>query len=60
MRLIEVEKKARALGLKNTWKYSKKGLIKEIQRKEGNSDCFGSTNGYCGQLACCWREDCLR
>lgn len=60
MRLIEIERKARAIGLNDTWKYSKKGLIKEIQRKEGNSDCFDSTKGNCDQLACCWREDCLK
>jgi len=60
MRLIEVEKKARLMGLRDTWKYSKKGLIKQIQRKEGNFDCFGSAKGDCNQLACCWRGDCLR
>jgi len=60
MRLMEVERKARALGIKDTWKYSKKDLIKAIQRKEGNFDCFGSASGYCDQPVCFWRRDCLR
>ena len=60
MRLSEIEKKARTRGVRDTWKYSKKELIKEIQRKEGNFDCFGTAQGNCAQFACCWREDCLR
>ena len=60
MRLAAIDKKAKSLGLNNTWKYSKKDLIKTIQRKEGNFDCFGSANGNCNQMACCWRDDCLR
>jgi len=60
MRLTEIEKKAKGLGIKDTWKYSRKELIKTIQRTEGNSDCFGSTKGVCSQTLCCWRQDCLR
>lgn len=61
MRLSEIEKKARSLGIKDTWKYSKKDLVKSIQRTERNFDCFGTpSNNYCDQLACCWRQDCLK
>lgn len=60
MRLSEIEKKAKSLGIKDTWKHSKRSLIKLIQRKEGNFDCFGTAQGYCNQLICCWRSDCLR
>ncbi|MCM8781559.1 MAG: SAP domain-containing protein [Candidatus Omnitrophica bacterium] len=60
MRLSEIEKKARSLGIKDTWKYSKKELIKTIQRKEGNFDCFGTAQGYCDQWSCMWRSDCLK
>jgi len=60
MRLMEIERKARTLGIKDTWKCSKKDLIKAIQRKEGNFDCFGTAVSYCDQLACCWRGECLR
>lgn len=59
MRLSDVEKKARAIGVKDTWKFSKKDLIKTIQRSEGNFDCFGTAKGSCTQSVCCWREDCL-
>lgn len=60
MRLIEIEKKARNVGIKDTWKYSKKDLIKTIQRQEGNFDCFGTARSNCDQSTCCWRADCLR
>ncbi|MBM3250256.1 MAG: SAP domain-containing protein [Candidatus Omnitrophica bacterium] len=60
MRLLEVEKRAKSLGIKDTWKYSKKDLIRAIQRKEGNFSCFGTaTSGNCDQQGCCWRQDCL-
>ncbi len=39
---------------------SKAEIIRSIQRKEGNFDCFGSTPlGICDQPLCLWREDCL-
>ncbi|MCX7661207.1 MAG: SAP domain-containing protein [Candidatus Omnitrophica bacterium] len=60
MRLSEIEKKARSLGIKDTWKYSKKELIRAIQRKEGNFDCFGTAVNYCDQFCCLWRQDCLK
>ena len=60
MRLSEIEKKARLLGIKDTWKYSKQQLIKAIQHKEGFSECFGTAKGYCQQFNCCWRSDCVR
>ena len=61
MRLSEIEKKARNLGVKDTWKFSKKDLIKSIQHVEGNFPCFGTAkNSMCEQSACCWRSDCLR
>jgi hypothetical protein len=37
---------------------TKAELIRKIQRKEGNIECFGSTSN-CDQHACLWREDCL-
>ena len=62
MRLLEVERKARRLGLKDTWKYSKEQLIKSIQSAEGFNQCFaiGRAKNSCDQLACCWRSDCVR
>lgn len=61
IRLVDIERRARSLGIKNTWKLSKKDLIRTIQKAEGNFDCFGTAvSGYCDQLACCWRIECLR
>jgi len=34
-------------------------LIREIQRKEGNFDCFGSAKDYCDQMECLFRKICL-
>lgn len=38
----------------------KKGeLIREIQKAEGNCDCFDSgRSNVCGQQNCCWADDC--
>ena len=50
---------ARAIGVK-PGKLNKTQLIHNIQRQEGNFDCFGSAaNGDCDQHACGWREDCF-
>ena len=60
MRLLVIEKVAKSMGINDTWKYSKRELIKNIQRKEGNKECFATrTRSVCGQLDCCWRSDCI-
>ena len=59
IRLSEVQKRAKKMAIKDTWKYSKRDLIKAIQRAEGNFDCFGTAVDYCDQLTCSWRKDCL-
>ncbi len=39
---------------------SKNELIHEIQRHEGNFDCFGTAcDGVCDQTECLWRDDCF-
>jgi hypothetical protein len=60
VRLAEIEKKARSLGIKDTWKFSKSNMIKEIQRAEGNYACFGTAKSLCEQMSCCWRIECLK
>lgn len=60
MRLSEIEKKARSLGLKDTWRFSKKELIRAIQRAEGSAECFATGQSSCDQIACCWKDDCLQ
>jgi hypothetical protein len=58
MRMDEVRKRAKALGIK-TAQMKKADLIRQIQKTEGNFDCFGSAKDYCDQWNCCFREDCL-
>lgn len=39
---------------------SKAELIRKIQRKEGNFECFASeASDHCDQHYCLWRGDCL-
>jgi hypothetical protein len=41
-------------------KHSKAELIRLIQAKEGNFDCFATaSSGECDQVGCSWREDCF-
>jgi len=58
MKMNDVVKRAKKLGIKA--KAVKKGdLIRQIQRAEGNFDCFGTALDFCDQWKCCFREDCL-
>jgi len=59
MKLAEICTIAKSRGI-NPAKLSKAELIKTIQTKEGNFDCFSTANGgICDQLDCSWRGDCL-
>lgn len=58
MRRDEVRAKAKGLGIKIRG-VKKADLVKEIQTREGNFDCFGTAKDYCDQWNCCFREDCL-
>lgn len=41
-------------------KLGKIGLIRAIQRNEGNFDCFATAReGVCDRYDCLWREDCF-
>lgn len=60
MRLSEIEKKARGIGIKDTWKYSKNDLVRTIQRTEGYIDCFAAGRRSCEQMSCCFRGDCIK
>lgn len=58
MKMEEVKEVAKGLGIK-PGKMKKGDLIKEIQRAEGNEECYNSGKAAsCGQDACAWREDC--
>lgn len=56
----ETEKKALALDIRHPDRYAKSDLIRVIQKKEGNFDCYGrEAAAGCGQINCFWRRDCL-
>lgn len=59
MKMQEVRRRAKKVGLANTFGLSKTELIRRVQRAEGNFDCFGTAKDYCDQLKCCFRDDCL-
>jgi hypothetical protein len=59
MKMQEVRAKAKSMGV-NSFGKTKLDLIKEIQRKEGYSDCYGTAvNGSCDQTECCFRDSCM-
>ncbi len=60
MKMQEVREKAKALGMKKTFGLSKTELIRQIQKTEGNFDCFRTAKDYCDQFQCCFREDCIK
>jgi hypothetical protein len=54
----ELKVMAKDLGV-GTSRLHKAELIKEIQRAEGNFDCFGTAEDYCDQTNCLFLSDCL-
>lgn len=60
MQMTEIRTIAKNYGLK-TSRLGKTDIIRQIQKSEGNFDCFASPkDGYCDQLGCLWRDDCLK
>lgn len=59
MKMQDVRAKAKELGI-NSFGKTKVDLIREIQRKEGYFDCYGTAvDGKCDQTECCFRTSCL-
>lgn len=59
MKIAEIRGIAKAHGIKHDNLF-KTELIKTIQIKEGNFDCYGTAyDGVCDQTGCSWREDCF-
>ena len=59
MNMQEVKNFAIKRGV-NPGKLNKVTLIRAIQRKEGNFDCFATAiSGFCDQDTCLWRRDCF-
>jgi len=59
MNMTEIRDKARDLGI-TPGKMKKVELIHSIQTAEGFTPCFGWSNGQCGNLDCCFMQDCLK
>ena len=60
MKLAEIQKIAKKRGIIDTGKLKKIDLIRTIQRKERNFDCFGRSTNFCDQPNCLWRKDCIK
>lgn len=59
MNMKEIRALAKEMGLK-PGKKTKQILVREIQKEEGNFDCFASAiEGECDQTNCLWRDDCI-
>lgn len=59
MKMEEVRSIAKSCGI-NPSRLSKNELIKSIQVREGNFDCFATAyDGDCDQSGCSWRKDCF-
>ncbi len=58
MKMQEVRKIAKQLGV-NSFGKKKVDLIREIQRKEGYFDCYGTAEDWCDQEQCVFRASCL-
>jgi hypothetical protein len=59
MTMGEIKDKAKNLGI-TPGVMKKTELIRSIQSAEGNTACYGTTNGTCQWTDCCFRADCLK
>ena len=58
MKMPELRTIAKNLGI-NSFGKSKVALVREIQRRQGHFDCFGTVIDYCDQQDCCFRAACF-
>ena len=58
MKMQAVREKAKKLDV-NPGRMKKTDLIRAIQAKEGNPECFQMGKDSCDQTECCWQDDCL-
>jgi hypothetical protein len=58
VKMQEVRAIAKKLKI-NSFAKTKVELIREIQRTEGNFDCYGSALDYCDQEDCAFRNSCF-
>ena len=59
MRFQDIQKMAKGMGI-NTFRMKKTNIIRAIQGKENNIECYGTERAnHCEEEACLWRSDCL-
>ncbi len=58
MKMQEIRLLAKKMGI-NSFGKTKTELIREIQRKEGHFDCYGTATDYCDQSECLFLSSCL-
>ena len=58
MNMKEVRKRAKTAGVTIETE-NKADLVRAIQAKEGNPQCFHSGRERCAETGCCWLEDCV-
>jgi len=60
MKMKDIRSLAVEMGVK-PGKLTKVGLVRTIQKHEGNFQCFATPVAHgCDQLMCAWRDDCLK
>jgi hypothetical protein len=59
MNMADIRKAAKDLDIRSFGK-TKVALVREIQTKQGNFDCFAKVKDYCDQLDCRFREACFK
>ena len=59
MTMGQIIQKAISVGVQ-PGEMNKTELIRSIQKAEGYTPCFGTSNGQCPYVDCCFMEDCLK
>ena len=59
MKMGELRERAKSFGI-SCGKLKKTELIWAIQKAEGFTVCYGSSNGGCPNFDCCFMKDCLK
>ncbi len=60
MKMNDIRKIAKKMGI-NSFGLSKIVLVRKIQEKEGNFQCFATERiTDCPETECLWRDDCIK
>ena len=58
MKINDIRKIAKTYGI-NSFGKGKVDLVRAIQLREGNFDCYGKVSDYCDQRECAFRSSCF-